>query len=102
MSNDFNKTDIYKEILEEKILEIKRLCHREKMPVFISVCVKNDENETIYEKEMVSAATCELKLKDDQIAKMVNVTLGFDTIQPTGVTEIEAEDLIADTSAAQE
>ena len=83
MSTYFDKTDNYKSILEDKILEIKRICHREKLPMFIAVCVKNNETETVYEKEMVSAATCNLDLKDNQIAKMVNVTRGFDTVQPT-------------------
>lgn len=95
MLTDFDKRDNYKDILEDKIMEIKRICHREKLPMFITVCVKNDESGTEYEKEMVSAATCNLSLKNDQIAKMVNVTLGFDTIQPTETLVVDSEDLLS-------
>lgn len=93
MTTPFNKREIYESLLEEKIIELKRLCHMEKIPMFITVCLENNENGTTYEKEMVSAATCDFDLADDQIAKHVNVSLGFDTIQPSVEEDFDMEDV---------
>ena len=46
-----------------------------------------------YEKEMISAATCGYELADNQIAKHVNVTLGFDTVQSTPEMTLDMDDI---------
>lgn len=86
---EFNKEAFYNEEIEKKIIELKQLCNRENLPFFVAVCVKNDKNETEYKKDMLTAQICEVELKDDIIPKLVNVTLGFDIIQPTTIPEIE-------------
>ena len=48
--------------------------------MFVSVCVKNTDKETLYKNEMVSAVSSGIKLKDDKIVKFVNVLNGFDTV----------------------
>ena len=93
MSTPFNKNSEYKSLLADKILELKQLCHICKIPMFITVCVKNTEKETFYEKEMISAATCGYELADNQIAKHVNVTLGFDTVQSTPEMTLDMDDI---------
>ena len=60
--------------------------------MFITVCLENTETQSVYEKEMISSATCGYELTDDQIAKHVNVTLGFDTIQPSQELSIDMDD----------
>lgn len=93
MSTIFNRQKEYDDLVREKINDLKKLCHMQKMPMFITVCTKNDEKGTVYEKEMVSAATCGCELFDNQIAKHVNVSLGFDTIQPSSEATLEMEDV---------
>ena len=93
MKMDFDKRKLYEEQIESKVIELKQLCHMHKIPLFISLCLANNAQETIYEKEMVSSATCNYELTDDQIIKHVNVTLGFDTIQPTSEAVLEMDDM---------
>lgn len=93
MDTVFDKRKEYETLIAEKVIELKKLCHMQKVPMFITVCIANDESGTEYEKEMVSATTCGYTLFDDQIAKHVNVTLGFDTIQPSSEETLEMEDV---------
>lgn len=93
MTTLFDKRKEYEALVMEKVIELKRICHMEKIPMFITVCVENTANETIYEKEMVSAATCDYDLTDDQIAKHVNVSLGFDTLQPSVEDALNMDDM---------
>ena len=96
MNTPFNKSNEYKTLLADKILDIKKICHIHKIPMFITVCVVNTENESIYEKEMISAATCGCELADNQIAKHVNVTLGFDTVQHTPEMTLDMDEIGSD------
>ena len=58
--------------------------------MFVSVCVKNDENESIYKNEMVGAASSGITLKDDEkLVKYVNVLNGFDTVPKKETDEFE-------------
>lgn len=96
MSTPFNKTNEYKTLVAEKIMELKQLCHMYKIPMFVTVCIKNTEDKTVYEKEMISAATCGYQLADNQIAKHINVTLGFDTVQSTPEMVLDMDDIGGD------
>lgn len=93
MNATFAKKKEYEELIAPKVEELQRLCHIYKIPMFVTVCVGNNEHKTEYIKEMVSAATCGFELTDDQIAKHVNVSLGFDTIQPTVDSTLDMDDL---------
>lgn len=93
MTTNFNKRNVYEEKVKEKVIEIKKLCHLYKIPMFFTACLENSEKATVYEKEMVSASTCGYALTDDQIAKHVNVTLGFDTVQPSSETVLDMDDI---------
>ena len=64
--------------------------------MFVTVCIKNTEDKTVYEKEMISAATCGYQLADNQIAKHINVTLGFDTVQSTPEMVLDMDDIGGD------
>lgn len=93
MEANFDKRGIYKEQIEAKVIELKQLCHMEKIPMFITLCLANNEKETFYEKDMVSPTTCNYRLTDDQLVKHINVTLGFDTIQPSSEVTLEMDDI---------
>lgn len=92
MTPGFNKRMEYDSLLADKVTEIKKICHMHKIPMFITFCVENNAVESVYEKEMISSATCGFELTDDQIAKHVNVSLGFDTVQPTAALIMDADD----------
>lgn len=93
MSTSFNKSNEYKSIVAAKIMELKQLCHMYKIPMFVTVCVRNTDEKSYYEKEMISAATCGYELTDNQIVKHVNVSLGFDTVQSTPEMTLDMDDI---------
>ena len=47
----FNKRDVFKDKIEPLISALKKACNEEKMPMFITVCVKNNKSETEYEND---------------------------------------------------
>lgn len=96
MATTFNKRNEYESLILGKVEEIKRLCHMHKIPMFITVCVENTKDKTVYEKEMISASTCRYELIDDQIAKHVNVSLGFNTIQPSQEEIFDMDEALVD------
>ena len=86
---NFNKENIYNERIAEKVSELIQICNEERMPCFIAVCTENSKKETVYKKEALTAAIYGMELTDDIIPKLVNVTLGFDTVSPQEIEEIE-------------
>lgn len=78
--NYFDKTEEYNEEILDLVTKLRIACNRNKIPMFVSICVKNDENGTLYKNEMVGAASSGIKLNDDKLVKFVNVLNGFETI----------------------
>lgn len=89
MYTTFNKKDVFKEKIEPLILALKKACNEEKLPVFITVCVKNDKDDTEYENDMIGPVISDIKLKNDVFPHLVNVMNGFDTVLKQEMTEIE-------------
>lgn len=87
----FDKTDVYKDEIQDLVAKLIIACNRNKVPVFVSVCVKNDENGTTYKNEMVSAASSDIHLKDDMLVRFVNVLNGFITVPTKDEVEVEFE-----------
>lgn len=85
----FDKTEFYSKEISDKVDELVRICTREKMPMFISICVKNDDKETEYKNDMVSAYPLEVHLKDDMIPRFVNILNGFVTTPKKDELEVE-------------
>ena len=88
---EFNKEKVYKEKIEKLVDELRQICNQENMPMFLAICTSNNKKCTTYHKEAVTAATHEVKLKEDLIPKFINVTLGFETILPNEIPDIEIE-----------
>ena len=91
MLTKFDKRDIYESEIEGKVIELLQLCNKYRMPMFVAIAVKNDEDGTEYMKEMFSSASNDIMLKDDYIRNFVNITNGFSTIPPVEDIEIEFE-----------
>ena len=91
MLTKYDKTREYASEIEEKVTELIQLCNRERLPMFLAIAVKNDEEGTEYVKEMFSSASNNIYLKEDYIPRFINVTNGFMTIPPAEDIEIEFE-----------
>ena len=88
-------TEKYKAHIAPLMRALCKECSIYGIPMYACVAVKNDENGTVYEQEGVSAITNGLTLKDDWFVKMVNVSLGFDTVlrEDTTVVHNAEEDV---------
>ena len=92
-NKNFNKQQEYDEKVKDLIGKVKSMCKKENIPFFFAACIQNDAKGSQYEIEMLSAEVCDAKLTENWISKCVCVTRGFDTVPPTAVTEINADDL---------
>ena len=81
--NDFDRTKEYETEIADLLFKLRAACNRNKMPMFVSVCVKNNDKESVYKSEMVGTVSSGIKLTDDKIVKFVNVLNGFETIPKT-------------------
>lgn len=91
MITDFDKQYVFDSEIKPKLQEIIQICNREKMPMFFAVCVKNNNTETVYEKDMYASQSNEIYLKNDLLRGFVNVTNGFNTVPPVKEIEIDFE-----------
>ena len=77
----YNKQDVYKEKIAPIVKELKILCSIEKLPMFVTVAVANNNEETVYESDMVYAAT-DIRLYDKKIGKLLLLINDFDVEPP--------------------
>ena len=78
---NFDKEKEYKELCKKfKIEDFIEECRSEKIPFFITACVKNDENGSIYLSDASATGSQNIELKDDHIIKHISVLNGFDTV----------------------
>ena len=85
----FDKTGEYESEIIDLITQLRIACNRNKIPMFISVCIKNNEHGSLYKKEMVGAASSGINLKDDKLVGFVNVLNGFNTVPKREEMEID-------------
>lgn len=86
---EFDMTDVYNKEVFHKVEELKLLCNKYKIPMFVSLCVKNDKKESVYVSDMVGTNSNDIHLKNDKIPKYVNVLNGFNTVPPSMEVEID-------------
>ena len=85
----FDKTEEYESEIIDLITQLRISCNRNKIPMFVSICIKNDEHGSLYKNEMVGAASSGINLKDDKLVGFVNVINGFDTVPKREEIEID-------------
>lgn len=61
----YDMQEFYKENLEGKVNEIKKICRLNKIPVIFTFAVANDEKDTIYKTDGVSTGSMEIYLTED-------------------------------------
>lgn len=89
--NKFDKTDIYMEQIEQQMASLRAICNRNKIPMFCTVCIKNDNKRSEYKTVMVSAVSDDIVLKQDKIVDCVNVINGFTTVPFNNAGEFNTE-----------
>jgi len=82
----FDKKADFEENILPTLTDLVRRCTALNIPIYICAAVKNDENKTTYVQDGVSPFVAGLTLADDWYVKMLNVTLGFETIRKEDMT----------------
>ena len=77
-----------------KIAEIMKICKTENIPMLLAICTKEEENETIYQSQMVGTYVTNTKISNDLIPKFVDVLNGFDVVSKNEIFEIDCDDLL--------
>lgn len=90
---NYDKTKEYEEYVKPQLVGLKKLCIKHHLPFFFATCVKNDDKESIYEKEMYSGLARGLDLTEDFFPDFVKVTLGFKTTMPRETLCFVPEDI---------
>lgn len=85
-SNYYDKTDEYKNNIEPLIKQLKMECNVEKIPMFVTVAIKNTEKETVYMSDAIYAS-CDLQLTDKKIGQLLLLSNGFSSEPPERIKE---------------
>ncbi len=80
----FDKRKVYKNEIEPLVRKLKIACSIEKMPMFVTVAVANNENETKYENDMI-LSVAGVELQDNNINRMLLALNGFKTELPSHI-----------------
>ena len=86
---DYDKSKLYKDKIEPAVQQVIALCSAYDIPMFFAACVKNENGESKYQKEVVSPASHDIKLEQDYFPNLLAVTLGFTTVPPVERVNIE-------------
>lgn len=79
----YNREEIYKKHIKEKVEEINDLCKSFGIVHFMSFCLQDDDKDTKYENFICGSSSNGVSLKKDYIRGYINVSNGFDTVPPS-------------------
>ena len=76
----YDKTEIYAKDIAPLVKQILLLCDQNKIPVFITLALRDDGKETTWYSEMISSMNADRELANDLLPKFVNILNGFDMV----------------------
>ena len=85
----YDKAEVYQEKVAPLVATLKKTCCRESIPMFFCAAIKEEDSEMVYQSEMVSYAVAGVATKDDRIAKIRNIIMGYDVVLHEKILEIE-------------
>lgn len=83
------------QIVEKKLLSLLETCQTLQIPMFATVAISNDEEETKYNRIVYSAQAHQMRLKNDQIRKHILISNGFDAVPARDAVEINMTQLLS-------
>lgn len=81
-----------REKLDSAMLQILQICQINRLPMFISVAVKNNEEETEYKSYVYSSTSNYVNLTNDQIRKHMLIANNYEAVPPREIISIDMED----------
>lgn len=79
---EFNSEKIYEDEIAPVVQQLRAVCQRHHLPMFVSVIVGNKNGETTYKNDMLSPTFLNRSgIYEDKIAEYIKVTNGYITIR---------------------
>lgn len=89
----YKLSDDKSEELNTLMLGLLQFCQINKLPMFMSVAVANNTEETAYKNYIYSSTANYINLKDDKIRKHQLIANGFEAIPPREIIEFDIGDM---------
>ena len=90
----YNKQAVWDELCAPVLHELVILCSIHEIPLFVTACIRNDRNGSLYVNDMVNPDVRGIVLKEDHIPKHLAVMCGYDVCLPDKSGEIpQMEDM---------
>lgn len=83
-----------KEKIHEHILALQELAQIHHIPLFFTIAVENNEEETVYDKGVLTSQSLGVRLTNDTIRKHLLVEAGYELIPPRENITVSMEDLL--------
>lgn len=90
----FDKETLYNEKILPLVRELLISCNEARLPVFVSVCVSNDDTSTAYMREAITPQSHNLGLADNRILKYLAIDNGCGVTVPPETDIIDLDKLI--------
>lgn len=96
MSGIIDLTDEQKHEVDMALRRVLEICQIHKLPMFASVAIENNENDTKYDNIIYTGQAHNFLLKDDKIRKYMLIANGFDAVPPRENIEVDMDVLEED------
>jgi hypothetical protein len=87
----YDCTSEFESEIKPKINELKKVCNRLKIPMYVSVCYKNNKKESTYYNDTVGSWSNGVILTTDLLPDYMNVQNGFRTVPPQEEEEVDMD-----------
>lgn len=92
----YDRNDVYEREIKPLVDQIIYKCNANRIPMFITACVKNTPDASEYVSDGVFPTTRGMQLTNDRITKHLAVVRDFDVVPKREEVEINMSDEISD------
>jgi|GEM_PF-4925893 len=85
----YDHTEIFREELELKLAEIRKLCEEHSIPFFWEFAIRNTLSETVYVRDALTPRPMRYTLKTNTVLQHILVANGYRALAPEDIDEIE-------------
>lgn len=93
MITSYKLEESVKAEIHEHIIALQELGQIHHIPLFFTMAIGSNEEETVYDKGILTAQSLGMKLKDDTVRKHLLVEAGYDLIPPRENITMDMEEI---------
>ena len=88
----FDCKNVFNSEIEQKLLELEKLCNRYKIPMFFTAAIMDNGEKTEYYTKVLQPLLYNYSLKDDKFSDFINVMNGFQTYYKPKTESVNEDD----------